>query len=130
MGNEGNGLRKLSVARELVIVAANLEALRLVAQQKINGASHAENVHELATVIAGGLHVLRDRLHLLERIVMRRANPAQVLSPENEARLEEEGPGVIREWSEEEQERRLAAEWGAFYRRRFRITEPDPHGSN
>lgn len=130
MGNDGSGLRRLSVARELVILAANLEALRLVAQQKLNGASHADKAHELATVLAGGLHVLRDRLHLLERIVLRRVNPALVISPENEARSEEEGPGIIREWSEDEEERRLAAEWGAFYRRKCRIAEPDPHGSN
>jgi hypothetical protein len=42
-----------------------------------------------------------------------------MLSHENEAHPCEEGPGIIQEWSPEEEEARVAAEWGAFYRRNF-----------
>lgn len=133
MGSNERG-RRLSVARELVHVAASLEALRLVAQQKLNGSCHAEKAHELAAIIAGGLHVLGDRIHLLEGILLNAVNPALILSPENEASSSESGPGIIREWSPEEEEARLSARWRSFYRRnlaqREPLKKPNPDRSN
>lgn len=103
MSNRG---RKLSVLRELHVLASSVESLRLLAREKLNGAYHGENVFELAVVMAGALHVLRDRLILLHDILIGRANPASIMCRSNEVDASRSGPHVLAEWSEEEQVRR------------------------
>jgi hypothetical protein len=61
--------------------------------------------------MAGGLLLLRDRLRLLERVVMGFDNPALILCRSNEADGSEEGPGVLPAWSAEEVVERCEAEW-------------------
>lgn len=73
----------------------------------------------------GGLHVLRDRLHLVARILMGKVNAAEILCEENEAGLLEQGPGIVREWTAEEQAERLEAEWRLACSRRL---SEQPHG--
>ena len=64
--------------------------------------------------MAGGLILIRDRLRQVERVVMGIDNPADILCRANEADASEEGPGVYRVWSaDEEVERRLADYRGA-----------------
>ena len=41
MGNDGRRGKKLSVAKELQLLATRVEALRLVAERKVDGAHHA-----------------------------------------------------------------------------------------
>lgn len=119
MGNDGNGGRKLSVARELFLLAAAVEALRLAAEQKLEGSRHRDKASDLAPVLSGGLHVLRDRLHLVAQILTSAVNASEILSEENEAGVFEEGPGVIREWSADEKAQHLEAEWRLACSRRF-----------
>lgn len=119
MGDKERGDRKLSVARELLLLAASVEALRLAAQQKLDGSRHREKASDLALIMTGGLHVLRDRIHLVARILTNAVNASQILSEENEAGVFEEGPGIVREWSAEETAQRLEAEWRLACSRRF-----------
>lgn len=116
--------RKLSVARELLLLAASVEGLRLAAHQKLDGSRHAERPHDLAIVMAGGLHVLRDRIRLVVRILTGAVNASEILCEENEAGLLEEGPGIVRQWSAEETAQRLEAEWRLACSRRF-SEQPD-----
>ena len=86
--------------------------------------------------MVGGLHVLRDRIHLVEQILVGVANPAAILCPANQAGSTEEGPGIVEEWSAEEEMRRLEAEWcRARYRRDVNVAgaarkKPDGSRSN
>jgi hypothetical protein len=61
--------------------------------------------------MAGGLLLLRDRLRQVERVVMGIDNPAVILCRANEADACEEGPGVLRAWSADEEVERCASEW-------------------
>ncbi len=119
MGNDGHDGRKLSVARELLLLAAAVEALRLAAEQKLEGSRHRDKASDLAPVLLGGLHVLRDRIQLVARILTSAVNASEILSEENEAGLIEEGPGIIREWTAEEKAQHLEAEWRLACSRRF-----------
>jgi hypothetical protein len=119
MSNGDRGARKLNVARELLLLAKSVEGLRLAAEQKTEGARHRDRSSDLALVMLGGLHVLRDRIHLVARILMGKGNAAEILCEENEAGLIEEGPGVVREWSVEEKAQHLEAEWRLACSRRF-----------
>ena len=112
-----NGGRRLSVIRELHVLASSVESLRALAQQKLDGSCHADSIHDLAVVTAGGLHVLRDRIILLERVLVGVANPALILCPSNEVDASRSGPFIMAEWSPEEQVQRMTAELrGACYR--------------
>ena len=117
MSNEGQGGKKLSVARELRLVATRLEALRLVAEQKVDGAHHAERLPEFAIVVAGALHALRDRIRLLEWILKNVADPAPILCEANQAKDAEDGPGIVPEWSQERQVQHLAGRYRVGYYR-------------
>ena len=108
MGNQGRGGKKLNVARELFLLEANVEALRLAAERKLKSSSPAS---ELALIMTGSLHVLRDRLRLIERILLGEINPRMILCQANQADSSESGPGIVEEWSPEEEVQRLAAEW-------------------
>lgn len=119
MGNGERGERKLSVAGELLLLAKTVEGLRLAAEQKIEGARHRDKPSDLALVMLGGLHVLRDRIHLVARILMGNVNASEILCEENEAGLIEEGPGIVREWTAEETAQHLEAEWRLACSRRF-----------
>ena len=119
MDDEERGGRKLSVARELLLLASTVEALRLAAEQKLEGARHRDKASDLALVMVGGLHVLRDRIHLVARILTNAVNASEILSEENEAGVFEEGPGIVREWSAEETAQHLEVEWRLACSRRF-----------
>lgn len=125
MGDEERGGRKLSVARELVLLVATVEALRLAARQKLDGSRHGDKASDLALVMAGGLHVLRDRIHLVARVLTSAVNASEILSEENEAGTFEEGPGIVREWSPEQKAQHLEAEWRLA---RSRQSLEQPHG--
>lgn len=117
MGDQGRGRKKLSVARELYLLAGSMDALRLAAHQKLQADSEGETLQAFALVVAGSLHVFRDRVRLIERILLGATNPSRILCPENEAALSEKGPGIIEVWSPEEEASQLAAEWrGARHR--------------
>lgn len=122
MGNGERGERKLNVARELLLLAKTVEGLRLAAEQKLEGSRHRDKPADLALVMLGGLHVLRDRIHLVARILMGQVNAAEILCEENEAGLIEEGPGIVREWTNAEQAQRLEAEWRLACSRRLSET--------
>ncbi|MFO0737568.1 MAG: hypothetical protein U0270_16870 [Labilithrix sp.] len=125
MDNEGRGGgRKLSVARELLLLAASVEALRLAAEQKLDGSRHTERPHHLALVMVGGLHVLRDRIRLVGRILLGAVNPSEILCADNEAGSLAEGPGIVREWSPEEEERHLEAQRRAAVQRHSQERQP------
>ncbi len=125
MGNEGRGGKKLSVARELLLLAANAHALVLAAERNLD--SRGESHHDFTLAMAGSLLLLQDRLRLLERVVMGAANPSLILCPSNQADSSEEGPGIVREWSHEEEVQHLEAEWrGARYRRDLARQAPSP----
>lgn len=141
MADEERGGRKLSVARELLLLAKTVEGLRLAAEQKLEGSRHRDKPSDLALVMVGGLHVLRDRIGLVARILLGRANAAEILCEENEAGFIEEGPGIVKEWTAEEQAERLEAEWRLACSRRsveqprgiFTLTpskKPTPDRSN
>jgi hypothetical protein len=125
MSDEERGGRKLSVARELLLLASTVEALRLAAEQKLDGSRHREKASALALIMAGGLHVLRDRIHLVARILTSAVNASEVLCEENEAGVFEEGPGIVREWSAEEKAQHLEAQWRLACSRR---SLEQPHG--
>jgi hypothetical protein len=125
MDDEERGGRKLSVARELLLLVATVEALRLAARQKLDGSGHREKASDLALVMTGGLHVLRDRLHLVARILTSTVSASEILSEENEAGVFEEGPGIVREWSADEKAQHLEAEWRLS---RSRQSLEQPHG--
>lgn len=125
MADDERGERKLRVARELLLLAKTVEGLRLAAEQKLEGSRHRDKPSDLALVMLGSLHVLRDRLGLVARILMGNVNASEILCEENEAGVIEEGPGVVREWSTEERLQRLEAEWRLACSRR--ILE-QPHG--
>lgn len=125
MRNEGRG-KKLSVARELLLLAASVDALRQAAERNLD-ADNQESLPEFAFVMAGSLMVLRDRLRLVERILMSAANPSSILCRANQADPSEDGPGIVREWSPAEEVERLEAEWrGARYRRDTNRQPPVP----
>lgn len=125
MGNRERGERKLNVARELLLLAKTAEGLRLAAEQKLEGSRHRDKPSDLALVMLGSLHVLRDRIGLVARVLMGRVNASEILCEENEAGLLEEGPGIVREWTAEEQAQRLEAEWRLACSRRL---SEQPHG--
>ena len=141
MGNEGRRSRKLSVARELLLLAATVDALRQAADRDLVP-SKRENHHDFAFAMAGSLMVLRDRIRLLERILMGSTCPSVILCAANQADSSEEGPGIVNEWSAEEEMRRLEAEWRGARQRRdlarqeqrpdsfIRLKKPDPGRSN
>ena len=115
MSNERRRPRKLNVGRELLRFAAMLDALRVAAEQALQGSYPPR---EFASGMAGSLHVLRDRLQLLERVLSGITNPREILCSANEADVSEDGPGIVPEWSHDEEVQRLEAEWrGARYRR-------------
>jgi hypothetical protein len=64
--------RRSSVSRELHRLASTVESLRMIAKGKLSGACHGENITELAVVMAGSLHVLRDRIRRLEMVLKER----------------------------------------------------------
>ena len=125
MSNGDRGDRKLNVARELLLLAKTVEGLRLAAEQKTEGSRHRDKPSDLALVMLGGLHVLRDRIGLIARILMGKVNASEILCEQNEAGLIEEGPGIVREWTAEEQAQRLEAEWRLACSRRL---SEQPHG--
>lgn len=125
MDNEERGERKLSVARELLLLAKTVEGLRLAAEQKLEGSRHRDKPSDLALVMLGGLHVLRDRIGLVARILTGAVNAADILCEANEAGFLEEGPGIVREWSAEEKAQHLEAEWRLACARRL---SEQPHG--
>lgn len=100
------GKRRLSIIRELGVLASSVGSLRALAAHKLNGAFHGENITELAVVMAGALHVLQARILLLHNILVGAANPASILCPSNEEESARSGPYVLPEWSNEEQVRR------------------------
>jgi hypothetical protein len=108
---------KLSLSRELLLLAGSAEALRWAAERVIDPSRPRERLEHFAAAMAGGLLLLRDRLRQVERVVMGIDNPAIVLCRANEADVSEDGPGVLRAWSAEEVVERCEAEWrGARYR--------------
>lgn len=111
MADDDGGERKLSVVRELLLLAKTVEGLRLAAEQKLEGSRHRDKPSDLALVMLGGLHVLRDRIGLVARIVMGNVNASEILCEQNEAGVMEEGPGIVREWSTEQVAQHLEAEW-------------------
>lgn len=125
MSNGDRGDRKLNVARELLLLAKTVEGLRLAAEQKTEGSRHRDKPSDLALVMLGGLHVLRDRIGLVARILMGKVNAAEILCEQNEAGLIEEGPGIVREWTNEEQAQRQEAAWRLACSRRL---SEQPHG--
>jgi hypothetical protein len=117
MSMGGGGGRKLSVARELLLLAGGIEALRLAAEKKKDASRPDQSIHRFTSAMAGGLLILGDRLRLVERILMGAANPSSILCKGNQANDAEEGPGVVPEWTAYEEAEHLAAELrGAEYR--------------
>ena len=102
---------KLSLSRELLLLAGNAEALRWAAERVIDPSRPRETLQHFAAAMAGGLLVLRDRLRLVERVVMGIDNPAVSLCRANEADPSEEGPGVFQSWSGEDVVERCLAEY-------------------
>lgn len=100
------GERRLSVIREVRVLASSVESLRALAERKLTGAYHGESITELAVVMAGALHVLRDRVILLHEILVGKANPASIMCPSNEVDASRSGLFILPEWSPEEQVRR------------------------
>lgn len=104
-GAEGTK-RQLSVIREVHVLASSVESLRELAHRKLSGWYHGENITELAVIMAGALHVLRDRIRLLEEILSGTADPAQLLCPSNEADSSKREPYLVAVWAPEEYVRR------------------------
>ena len=102
---------KLSLSRELLLLAGSAEALRWAAERVVDPARPRETLQHFAAAMAGGLLLLRDRLRLVERVVMGIDNPGVLLCRANEADASEEGPGVLRVWSAEEVVERCASEY-------------------
>ncbi len=97
MSNEGQP-RKLSLSRELQSLAANVEALRLAADRSADP-SCPGSPDDFARNVSRSLLALRDRLGLLERVVIGASNPALIICHGNEAAPSEDGPGIYYEWS-------------------------------
>ncbi len=131
MANNGQGGRKLSVAREVLLLAAAADALRMAAE-RASGDTLAQL--SFAYAMVGGLLILRDRLRLVEQVLMGTANPGVLLCPANQADAAEDGPGIVPEWSPDDEVQRLKAELeGARYRRdraqqgqRPQVVQPPP----
>ena len=102
---------KLSLTRELLLLAGSAEALRWAAERQVDPTHPRETLQHFAAAMAGGLLLLRDRLRAVERVVMGIDNPALILCRANEADVSEDGPGVLRAWSAEEVVERCEAEW-------------------
>src|ERR1039458_8066038 len=112
--------RKLSLARELLLLAGSVDALRMAAERKRDASRPDQSIHRFTSAMAGGLLILVERLRLVERIVMGAANPASLLCKGNQANRAEEGPGIVPEWSPHEEAEHLAAELrGARYRQEW-----------
>ena len=126
--------RRLSVLRELHVLASSVESLRALAERKLTGAYHGENLFELAVVMAGALHVLRDRIVLLHDILVGKENPSSIICHSNEVDASRSGPLILLEWSPEEQVRRMTTSLQAdCYRRaleRWPTKKSDDKGSN
>jgi hypothetical protein len=131
MANDGRGGRKLSLARELLLLAGGADALRMAAER-----AGGETLTQLsfAYTMVGGLLILRDRLRLVEQVLMGTANPGVLLCDANQADAAEEGPGILPEWSADDEVQRLKAELqGPRYRRdlaqqgqRPQVVQPPP----
>ena len=131
--------RKLSVARELLLLAATADALRMAAERAKDAAPPRIG---FPYAMVGGLLILRDRLRLVEQVLTGTANPGVLLCDANEADATEEGPGIVSEWSLDDEVQRLKAELqGARFRRDLgRLAQrppgflpppkPDPKRSN
>lgn len=104
--------RQVSVAKELRTLGGAVDALKLAADRQTD--QPFQDVVSFARAVGGALILLRDRLHLLERVVRRSANPSQVACRENEVHL---APGemtsdlIIPLWSAEELVTRWEYEW-------------------
>jgi len=103
--------RKLSLSRELLLLAGSVEALRLAAERVVDPAQPRETLQHFAAAMAGGLILLRDRLRQVERVVMGIDNPADILCPANEADESEEGLGVLCAWTAGDEVEHCAAEY-------------------
>jgi len=102
-------LRKLNVARELLLLTGTVEAIRRSATKYVEP-SHPKLLRDFAYTMASALVVLRDRLSTMESIVMGTSNAAAIISLANEADDCEGGPGIIPEWSPDEIIERREAE--------------------
>lgn len=119
--------RKLSIARELLILASNAEALRLAAERNIVP-SRSETLRDFAYSMTGALLVLRDRLRLAESVAVGDSNPSVLITRSNLADDSEEGPGIFREWSPEQiTERREAERRAAENRFEWAKRDQRPH---
>jgi hypothetical protein len=105
-----------------------VESLRALAERKLTGAYHGENIFELAVVMAGALHVLRDRIILLLDILMGKENPASIICPSNEVDVSRNGSFILPEWTPEEQVRRmmLALQADCYRRAQERLPTKKP----
>jgi hypothetical protein len=101
--------RKLNVARELLLLAGTAEAIRRSADKLVEPSS-PKPLRDFAYSMASALAVLRDRLSLVESVVMGTTNAAAIISLANEADDYEEGAGIVAEWSAEEIIERREAE--------------------
>jgi len=128
-----SGGRRLSIIRELGVLASSVGFVRAVVAQKLDGSSHGEIITELV-VMAGALRDLQDRIALLGKVLRGTANPAQLLSPSNEEEPSRSGPFILSEWSAEEQVRRtlLAVQAGCYRRalERLPTKKTEKEGSN
>jgi hypothetical protein len=102
---------KLSLSRELLLLAGSAETLRWAAERVVDPFRPRETLQHFAAAMAGALLLLRDRLRTVERVVMGIDNPALILCRANEADASEEGAGVLRSWSAEEVVERAQAEY-------------------
>jgi hypothetical protein len=103
--------RKLSLSRELLLLAGSAEALRWAAERQVDPSRPRERLEHFAAAIAGGLLLLRERLRAVERVVMGIDNPAVILCKANQADSSEAGPGILPAWSPDEVVSRCEAEW-------------------
>jgi hypothetical protein len=101
--------KKLNLARELLLLTGTAEAIRRSAERYVEP-SRPKPLRDFAYSMASALAVLRDRLALVESIVMGTTNAAAIISLANEADDCEEGPGIVTEWSAEEIIERREAE--------------------
>jgi hypothetical protein len=102
---------KLSLSRELLLLAGGVEALQWAAERQTDPSRPRGALQHFAFAMAGGLLVLRDRLRQVERVVMGIDNPAIILCRANEADACEEGPSVFRAWSTEEEVERCLSDY-------------------
>jgi len=126
MHDAERGPRKLSLSRELLLLARSAESLRVSATHSAHPANRG-NLHDLILVIAGGLLLFRDRIRLAELVVVGEVNPGVIICKGNEADWSEDGPGVIAEWSREEAiERAEADRRGIRARLRWELRDRTP----